>query len=135
MTELNWTVSVERQQRLAAKIRRVQGQLRAERRRQLQQYGEFVERAGLTALTPAALFGLLLEGAQRMHDTATVQQWHAVGRHTLALAASPERQGNGAAPADQGNHHDPAAPVAGEQAVRPTASQPVGETTAAVQEV
>jgi hypothetical protein len=135
MTEFNWSVSVERTQRLAAQIKRVQGQLRAERRRLLQQYGEFVERAGLTALPPAALFGLLLEGARQLHDAATVQRWHAVGSHTLALAALPERQGNGTAPANQGNHHTPAGPVEGEQAARPTASQPVGETTAAVQEV
>jgi hypothetical protein len=112
MTELNWTVSVERQQRLAAKIRRVQGQLRAERRRQLQQYGEFVERAGLTALMPAALFGLLLEGAQQLHDAATVQRWHAVGSHTLARAASPVRQTNGQAPGRTASGQGTPAPAA-----------------------
>lgn len=126
MTEFNWATSVERQQRLAAQIKRTQGQLRDARRRQLQQYGAFVERAGLTALTPAALFGLLLEGAQQMHDAGTVQRWQEVGSHTLAMTASPEQHVNGAAPADQADSQAPAAPAAGEQAAIPQISQTVG---------
>jgi hypothetical protein len=111
MTEFNWTISVERQQRLAAQIRRAQGQLRAERRRRLQQYGEFVERAGLTALTPAALFGLLVEGAQQMHEAVTVRRWQELGSHTLARATSPEQHAKGKAPEDEADSQAPAVPV------------------------
>lgn len=111
MTEFNWAVSVERTQRLAAQIKRMQAQFRAERRRRLQQYGEFVERAGLTALTPAALFGLLLEGAQQMHEAVTVRRWQELGSHTLAMAASPEQHANGKAPEDKTDSQAPAVPV------------------------
>lgn len=111
MAEFNWAVSVERTQRLAAQIKRMQAQVRAERRRRLQQYGEFVERAGLTALTPAALFGLLLEGAQQMHQAVTVRRWRELGSHTLAMAAAPEQHAKGKAPEDEVDSQAPAVPV------------------------
>jgi hypothetical protein len=125
MTEFNWATSVERQQRLAAQIKRAQAQLRAARHRQLQQYGAFVERAGLTALTPEALFGLLLEGAQQIHDAVTVRRWQEAGSQTLATAAPPALPANVEALGEQASGQGASAPAAAAWEARHKASQTV----------
>jgi hypothetical protein len=78
---------LEQKKRLEAKIRRerTKQQVRTRRLRaqRWHQFGELVALAELDPIDPEILLGMLLEGAARLQDPATWQQWKAAGNQVL----------------------------------------------------
>jgi Conjugal transfer protein TraD len=78
---------LEQKKRLEAKIRRErtkqQVRTRRLRARRWHQFGELVALAELDPIDPEILLGMLLEGAARIQDPATWQQWKAAGNPVL----------------------------------------------------
>ena len=89
----------EQKKALEAKIAQEQARFREQERkartRRLIEYGGLVEIAALTELDKGTVLGLLLEGAQRLQDDASLgKQWKKAGDGQLTQRAAERREMN-----------------------------------------